>query len=196
MQVAHDVDGTSENLGSSVGKSTGVHRLNMASKCFPEHGYLMVIALVRYPNIGSDTTLPIVKYHPCDDTVIKEVRSDPRVDLVIKDREWNLTDFNTKSSASTSNKHYAAPGDSYRQMHHRCSNDFETVPGTTTSRQGFPVGVPDDSTAYKNWAHTNDDIDMFTSREFQDWRIQGELKCNRRSVVSSQTEAHMQGTLD
>ena len=81
-------------------------------------------------------------------------------------------------------------------MSHRCSSDFESVPGTSTIRQGFPVGVPDDSTAYYNRAHTNDEVDLFTSREFQDWRIQGELKCTRNSVVSSQTEAHMQGTLD
>ena len=110
MQVAHDIDGTSDNLGSSVGKSTGVHRLNMASKCFPEHGYLMIIALVRFPNIGSDMTPPTVKYNPNDDTVFPEVRSDPRVDLVHKDREWNLTDWNSKSSTSSTNKHYAALG--------------------------------------------------------------------------------------
>ena len=69
------------------------------------------------------------------------------------------------------------------------------VPGTATQRQGFPVGVSENEVAFKNLAYVNEEIDMFTSREFQDWRIQGMIRCDRQSTVHSQFEAHMAGTL-
>ena len=141
-------------------------------------------------------TLPIVKRHPLhNDTVAEEARSDPRFDLVQKDVAFDLKEYNTNRSVTSTDNHYQAPGDSYRYMPHRCSSDFEFVPGTTTNRQGFPVGVADDSSAFSNLAYVNEEVDMFLSREFQDYRIQGQIKCSRNSVVSSQYEAHMAGTL-
>lgn len=195
MQVARDIDGTGENLGTSTGKSVGVHHCNMVQKMFPEHGYIMIMAVVRFPNIGSDMTLPIVKRHPLhNDKIAEEARSDPRFDLVEKDIAFDLKEYNTNRSVSHAANHHQAPGDSYRYMPHRCSSDFEFVPGSASKRQGFPVGVPDSTEAFSNLSYVNEEIDMFLSREFQDYRIQGQIKCNRNSVVSSQYEAHMAGT--
>ena len=87
------------------------------------------------------------------------------------------------------------PGDSYRYVPNRCSSDFEFLPGTEVARTGFPVGVPDNSTAFKNYAHTNDEIDLFTSREYQDWRIQGRLEMDRQSVVQSERKSQMSGII-
>ena len=195
MQVAKDIDNTADDVGSSTGKSVGVHHCNMVQKMFPEHGLIQIMCVVRFPNIGSDMTLPIVKHHPLhSDAVAEEARSDPRFDLVNPNSTFDLKAFNTNRSVSDTTNHYGAPGDSYRFMPHRCSSDFEFVPGTDTKRQGFPVGVADSSGAFDNLAYVNEEIDMFTSREFQDYRIQGEIKCSRNSVVSSQYEAHMAGT--
>lgn len=196
IQVAKDVDGTGEYLGTSTGKSVGVHHCNMVQKLFPEHGYIMIIAVVRFPNIGADMTQPIVKRHPLHNTAIaEEARSDPRHDLVKKNVTFDIKEYNTARSVSGTHNNYPAPGDSYRMMPHRCSSDFEFVPGSSTKRQGFPVGIPDTDDALNNLAHVNEEVDMFLSREFQDYRIMGMIKCERQSTVFSQYESHMAGTI-
>lgn len=96
----YDVDATdTSSLGSYAGKAASVLNINMPMKFFPEHGSLMVMALLRFPPVHQQEAHYLTLQ---DEPTYNVIAGDPNIIINEEPIEYQPDDFFINGVAGTS----------------------------------------------------------------------------------------------
>ena len=181
----HDVNGTSADaLGDYSGKSFGKFRLSFPLRHFPEHGYISVFIIVRFPSIHPSHT-PYLCNHP--EWTYEEVFGDPDVVARQPQLQQSESDF-FKNSSDTTNLGLFPYAYWYRQhppVVHRLLFD----------KLGFPFMKGSINTVNTSKYIRVEDYDpTFSSLTFRHWFVQGHCKLYKLSPIPDYRTSVFAGT--
>lgn len=165
----YDVDGTGDaTLGQYAGKSIGSHNFGFPRKFIPEHGQILVVALVRFPTICTREKDPKTQSNQdylsvsADERVIKNL---PPVDSVLSD--WMLS----PAGATAIGRIPAAQ--EWRHQHNNINYLYEQL-------QGYPFLTPAFFNTHVKAAYvgTTDYDTVFQSTQLGHITMQAQVMCN------------------
>lgn len=121
----YDVDGTGDaSLGTFSGKSVGHHQFGFPRRHFPEHGCVWIMALVRFPTIGTREISPLSR----GTQTYKELAGNFDVVASEPPAETDLDKWMSSPAGSTS-LGTTPYGYEYRHQHNNISYLYEALQG-------------------------------------------------------------------
>ena len=162
----YDVDGTGDaSLGTYSGKSVSMANIGIPRRFFPEHGTLMVMALVRFPTIHQDETHYLIK-NP--NPTYKQISGDPALWENEPPIEHEVQDFftNNTSSQSLGTMPY---GQWYRYHPNIVHDGFREVTGFSFLNN--PPTSKDEARYVQNLDYSS----TFQTEQLGHWQLQARL---------------------
>lgn len=158
MMSGTEINGTDDaTLGTFQGKTLERVNFRMGRKHFAEHGFVFVVALMRYPLVNTREVHPLLKnVNPS----YLEIAGDPKMLAVQPPVIWNPDNWLKDASgySGISNDPIREPyGQHYRFHPNRVHQNFEDIPGYPFSSYGDSTGnsfLYYTDNEYKNTFHT------------------------------------------
>ena len=169
----YDVDGTGDaNLGTYAGKSAGQVRHGFRRKFFPEHGYLWVMALLRFPTIHEEEVHYLDKI---PNPTYLQRSGDPQLYEAEPPIVHTVGDFFKGSSAVPLGTH--PYGQWFREHPSYVHNDYDAL-------DGFTFLADNPNSLEQARYHENGDYDsVFRTTQLAHWQTQGSFRITAHRVV-------------
>ena len=164
----YDVDGTGDaSLGTYSGKSVSLANISIPRKFIPEHGAIMVMALIRFPTIHlNEVHYLLQKGQP----TYKEISGDPTLWENEPPHTPQVQDFFT-NTASTQSLGTMPWGQWYREHPNVVHDQFREISGFTFLKD-LPTSL--DTARY---IQTTDYDTTFQTDQLGHWQLQARLDC-------------------
>ena len=164
----YDVDGTGDaSLGTYSGKSVSMARIGIPRKYFPEHGTLMIMALVRFPTIHQDETHYLIK-NP--NPTYKQISGDPAIWENEPPINHEVQDFFTNNT-STQSLGTMPYGQWYRYHPNIVHDGFREVTGFAF------LNNPPTSLDEARYLQNLDYSSTFQTEQLGHWQLQARVDC-------------------
>lgn len=178
MMSGTDINGTDDaTLGTFQGKTLERIRFNMPRKHFAEHGFVFVVALMRYPLVNTREVHPLLKsVNPS----YLEIAGDPKLLAVQPPIEWNPDLWYKDSSGFTG----VSPipqrepyGQWMRFQNNRVHTNFEAIPG-------YPFTGYGQTSFMETLYHTDEEYrPTFHTTQIGQAQIHAQIRCRKFSYV-------------
>lgn len=181
----YDVDGTADaNLGSFSGKSAATVHLRAPARYYPEHGTLMLMALVRFPTVFNREKHYLMDNN--DNPSYTEIAGDPDIVAVQAPMVVSADDW---FAGGASNDLGTIPyGQWYRHHPNYVHEIFQGI-------QGFPFTAAIPTTATEARYHTNGEYTQaFETEQLGQWNTTGHLAIRAKRTVPPASSSIFAGT--
>jgi len=178
MMSGRDIDGTDDaTLGTFQGKTLERISFGMPRKHFAEHGFVFVVALMRYPLVNTREVHPLLK-NPNPSYL--EIAGDPKLLAVQPPLIWNGDAWLKDTSGYTplSNDSVREPyGQWYRFQNNVVHTNFESIPGYPFSQYGT-------SQLQDFLYHSDEEFkNTFQTQQIGQAQIHAQIRCAKYSRV-------------